>query len=81
MSLEAKKEVMHIVKKRLRPVFDKGTINEQDYTRINRTVCRSLYDRIGTTGSLTDATKAHWGDVAAKEVKSALQDLKAKENA
>ena len=79
MSLEAKKEVMHIVKKRLRPIFDKGTIGETDYTRINRTVCHSLYDKIGTSGSLNDEGKEHWGEVAAEEVRQAVQALKAKD--
>lgn len=43
LSLEKKEKVQALVRDALRPVYRSGTIDKDEYTRINKTVSRSLY--------------------------------------
>jgi hypothetical protein len=46
LSLEKKEKVQALVRDALRPVYRSGTIDKDEYTRINKTVSRSLYGMV-----------------------------------
>lgn len=46
LSLEKKEKVQDLVREALRPVYRSGKIDKDEYTRINKTVSRSLYSMV-----------------------------------
>ena len=75
MSLTAKEGVHKLVKDALRSAWASGRISKDQYTDVNRNVCRLLYDRIGDEGNLNEGMNDTWHEMARAEVEKALAAL------
>lgn len=65
-----------MVKAVLRPIYKSRKINTQQYTDINMSVSRMLYERVGEVGGLLDDDeRERWRAVAAEEVDFAVKRL------
>jgi len=65
-----------MVKAVLRPMYKSRKINTQQYTDINMSVSRLLYERVGEVGGLLDDDeRERWRAVAAEEVDAAVKGL------
>ena len=77
LSVSAKEEVQKLVRGVLESQWTKQFINRDQFTEVNRDVSRKLYEMVGNGDDLTQPEKRQmWVDVAAKEVRNALQVLK-----
>jgi hypothetical protein len=75
MPLSAKERVQKFVKDALRIPYQKKEVSKEQYTEINRSVSRMLYDKIGDSGNLTDDTADLWQKLASDEVAKAIDAL------
>ena len=67
-----------MVKEALARPWGKNQVSKEEYTDINRTVSRMLYDRIGDLDSLQDPGKRReWEIMARVEVDRAVKELEA----
>jgi hypothetical protein len=74
LGIKTKSEVQSLVKSILKPHYKKRAVNAEQYTEINKSICRKLYEQIGTEENF--ANKEHWQDVAKEEVEQAIGALK-----
>jgi hypothetical protein len=74
LGIKTKSEVQSLVKSILKPHYKKRAVNAEQYTEINKSICRKLYEQIGTEDNF--ANKEHWQDVAKEEVEQAIGALK-----
>ncbi|KAL9001521.1 MAG: hypothetical protein Q9169_000096 [Polycauliona sp. 2 TL-2023] len=74
ISLTAKEGVAKMVSSALKPHYHKSEISKDQYTDINRSVSRMLYERVGVEGILND--RESWEKVASEEVAKAVVYLK-----
>lgn len=78
MSYSAKEEIQRMVKMTLRPRYLEKTINKDQYTDINRSVSRKMYELVGDASALADqGARERWQEMAATEVQSAIDGLAA----
>ncbi|KAL8830287.1 MAG: hypothetical protein Q9170_005793 [Blastenia crenularia] len=78
MSLEAKEGVQKMVSSALKPHWHRSEISKDQFTDINRSVSRMLYEKVGVAGNLEDnGAKETWEKLASEEVAKAVQSLKA----
>ncbi|KAL9598604.1 MAG: hypothetical protein Q9179_003857 [Wetmoreana sp. 5 TL-2023] len=77
MSLSAKEGVQKMVSSALRPHWQKSEISKDQFTDINRSVSRMLYEKVGGDENLNDGAKEMWEKMANEEVAKAVQSLKA----
>ncbi|KAI9675326.1 MAG: hypothetical protein M1817_001229 [Caeruleum heppii] len=77
MSLTAKESIRNMVTAALKPLYRKEGLSTEQYTYVNRTVSRLLYDRIGDLDRLDQKAKEWWEAVAGDEVREAVMALKA----
>lgn len=78
MSYSAKEEIQRMVKMTLRPRYLEKTINKDQYTDINRSVSRKMYELVGDASALADQrARERWQEMAATEVQSAIDGLAA----
>lgn len=77
ISLSAKSDVQKMVSAALKPYYKKNTISTDQYTDINRTISRMIYEKIGDTGSVNGDAKESWERLASNEVAKAVGSLKA----
>ncbi|MCJ1337409.1 hypothetical protein MMC09_002691 [Bachmanniomyces sp. S44760] len=76
MSLSAKEDVQKIVKDALRPHYRKNDVSKDEYTDINRSVSRMLYDMVGDSTKLQGDMRATWEKKAGEEVAKAIHLLR-----
>ncbi|KAI4212097.1 MAG: hypothetical protein LQ351_005127 [Letrouitia transgressa] len=77
MSFTAKTDLQKMVATALKPHYHSQTVNKDQYTDINRTVSRLLYEKVGEDGNIDDKGRETWEKVAANEVTKAVESLKA----
>ena len=75
MSLSTKSDLQKMVKDALRPHYKNNHVSKDQYTDINRSVSRMLYDRVGDTGNLSGDAREAWEKMASDEVAKAVQSL------
>lgn len=75
MSLSTKSNIQKMVKDALKSPYQNGEINKDQYTDINRSVSRMLYDAVGESASLGGEAMETWKRMAAEEVTKAVQSL------
>lgn len=61
----------------LKPHYKSNAVTKDQYTDINRSVSRMLYDKVGDTGSINGDAKEIWERLAIDEVTKAVESLKA----
>ncbi len=76
MSLTAKEGVARMVSSALRPHYHNSEISKDEYTDINRSVSRMLYEKVGAEENLNDHARESWEKMASEEVTKAVQSLK-----
>lgn len=59
----------------LKPHYREKTISKDQYTEINRSISRSLYERAGTVESLEPEPRADLEKAAQAEVQKTVDDL------
>jgi hypothetical protein len=75
MSLEAKEGVNQIVKSALTPHWRSGKLTKDQYSEINRSVSRKMYDIVGGRYSHDERDQCTWQRIATGEVATAIQAL------
>jgi hypothetical protein len=75
MSLSAKESVQKLVKEALREPYTKNQVNKDQYTDINRTVSRRLYEMVGEHGIAGQDDGRNWQQTANEEVEKAIASL------
>ncbi|PWY87041.1 hypothetical protein BO94DRAFT_65716 [Aspergillus sclerotioniger CBS 115572] len=76
LSLDVKSDVQRLVGTALKPYYRSRIISKDEYTDINRTISRMLYERVGGVETLEAAAKATLEGVAKEEVEKAVDALK-----
>ncbi|GFF70137.1 hypothetical protein CNMCM8694_000239 [Aspergillus lentulus] len=79
LSLTVKSDIQKLVGGALKPYYRSKVVSKDQYTDINRTISRMLYERVGDAQSLDTETKNSFGKIAAEEVKKAIDGLRAKD--
>ncbi|KAL8972784.1 MAG: hypothetical protein Q9183_000348 [Haloplaca sp. 2 TL-2023] len=77
MSLSAKEDIQKVVSSALKPYWHKSEISKEQFTDINRSVSRMLYEKVGGEDKLKDGARETWENMAGEEVGKAVQSLKA----
>lgn len=75
-SSSVKSDIQKLVGKALKPYYRRDYVSKDEYTDINRTVSRMLYERAGDAETLEVAAKARLAAAAKDEVKKAITSLK-----
>ncbi|MCJ1249935.1 hypothetical protein MMC30_007161 [Trapelia coarctata] len=75
MSLSAKSNIQKMVKDALKSPYKNGEINKDQYTEINRSVSRMLYDAVGESANLSGEATETWRRMAVEEVNKAVHSL------
>lgn len=60
----------------LKPYYRDRVVSKEEYTDINRTICRKLYDDLAQMSSLDDELKTRLEQTAGKEVNLAVETLR-----
>ena len=76
MSFSAKNDLQKMVASALKPHYHSQAVNKDQYTDINRSVSRMLYDRVGEDGNLKDEARDTWERLAVDAVAKAVRALK-----
>ncbi|KAL1965734.1 hypothetical protein VTN77DRAFT_5234 [Rasamsonia byssochlamydoides] len=77
-SLSVKTDVQKLVGAELKPFYRRKEISKDQYTDINRTISRKLYERVGEVETLEADKLAELKEVASEEVKKAVEALQRK---
>ncbi|RAO69608.1 uncharacterized protein BHQ10_005620 [Talaromyces amestolkiae] len=72
LSLSAKTSIQKLVGSELKPYYRRKLITKDDYTNINRTISRKLYDHVGEGVELSEDQLRELRDSARKAVKEAV---------
>ncbi|KAH8705265.1 hypothetical protein BGW36DRAFT_10554 [Talaromyces proteolyticus] len=75
LSLSVKSDVQKLVGSELKPFYRSKVITKEEYTDINRTTSRKLYESVGDVESLEEGDLAGLKSIAEKEVKQAVEML------
>lgn len=75
LSLSTKSDVQKTVSAALNPYFKSNTVSKDQYTDINRTICRMMYEKLGETGDINGDAKEMWELLARNEVAKAVSSL------
>lgn len=62
--------------KALKPYYRRDYVSKDEYTDINRSISRMLYERAGDSEALEDDAKADLATVAKEEVQKAISSLR-----
>lgn len=76
LSLSAKLLVQKIVSAALQPYYRGNAISKDQYTDVNRSISRMLYDKAGDLGSVSGDARETWERFANSEVAKAVKSLK-----
>lgn len=60
----------------LKPHYKSNAVSKDQYTDINRSVSRMLYDKVGDTGNINGDSRETWERLASDEVAKAVESLK-----
>ncbi|KAJ5194674.1 uncharacterized protein N7498_008112 [Penicillium cinerascens] len=74
-SLAVKSDIQKMVGTALKPHYRAKTISKDQFTEINRTISRKLYERVGTAESLGSERRADIEAVAKQEVQNTIGAL------
>lgn len=74
--LSTKLDLQRMVSTALSPHYQSNTVSKDQYTYINRSVSRYLYDKFGDVGSINGDNRKTWERMASDEVAKAVQSLK-----
>ncbi|KAJ5102213.1 hypothetical protein NUU61_004435 [Penicillium alfredii] len=74
-SLAVKSDIQKMVGAALKPHYKKKTLSKDQYTDINRTISRMLYDRVADVELLDPASRADLEAAATKEVQVTIDAL------
>ncbi len=77
MSLSAKSDVQKMVSGALKPYYRSNAVSKDQYTDINRSISRMIYEKIGDAGSVNGDARESWERLASDEVAKAVESLKA----
>ncbi|KAN0072858.1 hypothetical protein V8E54_008972 [Elaphomyces granulatus] len=75
LSLSVKSDVQKLVGDALRPFYRRKVVSKDEYTDINRTISRMLYELIGEAQALDADRKTQLQAVAGEEVNKAVEAL------
>ncbi|EAW14541.1 putative PHD and RING finger domain protein [Aspergillus clavatus NRRL 1] len=75
LSLDVKSDIQRLVGAALKPYYRSRIVSKEQYTEINRTVSRMLYDRVGDAEFLDTVAKNDLEKIASEEVKKAIDLL------
>lgn len=77
MSYSTKSEIQRMVKAALKPLYLKSEVNKDEYTDINMSISRMMYEKVGDAASLADQrVRERWQQLASDEVDKAVKALK-----
>ena len=76
MPLSAKEDIQKLVKDALKVPYKNKEVSKEQYTEINRTVSRMLYDEVGESANLSSEAVDNWKRIAIEEVAKAVQSLR-----
>ena len=71
-----KSDIQKMVKAVLDPIWVAQSLTKDEYTDVNRSVSRLLYDKIGITSPFSSDARVGWKKIASDEVEQAIQALK-----
>ncbi|KAJ6164808.1 hypothetical protein N7470_003480 [Penicillium chermesinum] len=74
-SLAVKSTIQKMVGAALKPHYRSHTLTKDQFTDINRTISRQLYERVGNADSLDEASGAEIGQAAKLEVQKTIDSL------
>ncbi|KAL9103166.1 MAG: hypothetical protein Q9163_001771 [Psora crenata] len=77
MPFSTKADLQRMVSAALKPHYQSNTVSKDQYTDINRSVSRMLYDRVGEAGYVDGDERETYERLANDEVTKAVQGLKA----
>lgn len=75
-SLSVKSDIQRLVGKALKPYYRRDYVTKEEYTDINRTISRKLYERASDSETLDDDAKANLASIAKEEVQKAIATLR-----
>lgn len=75
-SMGVKSDIQRLVGKALKPYYRRDYVSKDEYTDINRSISRMLYERTGDSETLEDDAKADLATVAKEEVQKAISSLR-----
>ncbi len=75
MPLSAKADLQKLVSAALKPHYRNNTVDKDQYTDINRSVSRMLYDLVGDAGIANEEKREEWERIATDEVEKAVKAL------
>jgi hypothetical protein len=75
LSLSVKSDVQKLVGTALKPFYLRNIVSKEEYTDINRSISRMLYERVGKAEALRADAKAKLQEVASEEVTKAVEAL------
>ncbi|KAL4939281.1 hypothetical protein BDV06DRAFT_214408 [Aspergillus oleicola] len=76
LSLNVKSDIQKLVGTALKPYYRSKIVSREEYTDINRSISRKLYEHVLGLDSLDIVMKARMEDTAKEEVQSAVDALK-----
>lgn len=71
-----KSDIQRLVGKALKPYYRRDYVSKDEYTDINRSISRMLYERAGDSETLEDDAKTDLATVAKEEVQKAISSLR-----
>jgi hypothetical protein len=74
-SLAVKSDIQKMVGAALKPHYRAKTISKDQFTEINRTISRMLYERVGTVETLEPKPRADIEEAAKSEVQKTIDGL------
>lgn len=74
-SLAVKSDIQKMVGTALKPHYRAKTISKDQFTEINRTISRMLYERVGTVETLEPKSRADIEEAAKSEVRKTIDGL------
>lgn len=78
LPLSVKTDVQKLVGAELKPFYRRKEVSKEEYTEINRTISRKLYERVGEVETLEGEKLAQLKEVAKEEVRKAVEALQEK---
>ncbi|SLM36616.1 Zinc finger, RING/FYVE/PHD-type [Lasallia pustulata] len=75
LSLSAKSDVQKMVSAALKPYYKNQEVSKDQYTDINRSISRMLYEKVGDSGFLDGEAQERLEKMAGEEVAKAVQSL------
>ncbi|CRG84186.1 PHD and RING finger domain-containing protein C126,07c [Talaromyces islandicus] len=78
LSLSVKTDVQRLVGSELKPFYRGKVITKEEYTDINRTISRKLYESVSDVGNLEEGKLSELKGIASREVARAIDQVRDK---